>query len=49
LSEAARTLAPSINNNFDILIVARAKAVGKSGKEILKDVQNIFKKAGINS
>jgi len=49
LSEAARTLVPSIGNNFDILIVAKAKIIGKSGEEILKDVQNIFKKAGIRS
>ena len=49
LNEAAGALAPSISNNFDILIVAKAKAVGKSREEILKDVQNIFKKAGIFS
>ena len=49
LSEAVRTLSPSIGNNFDILIVAKAKIIGKSGEEILKDVESIFKKAGICS
>ena len=49
LTEVVKTLATSINNNFDILIVAKAKAVGKSREETLKDVQNIFKKAGIHS
>jgi ribonuclease P protein component len=44
LSEAAKTSALSLPKNFDILIVAKAKIVGKSREEILKDVENIFRK-----
>jgi len=49
LSEAAKILASSISQSFDILIIAKAKIVGKTQKEILKDVESNFKKAKIYS
>jgi len=47
LSEAAKILASSIIKSFDILIITKAKIVGKTQKEILKDVESSFKKAKI--
>ncbi|OGZ33576.1 MAG: ribonuclease P protein component [Candidatus Portnoybacteria bacterium RBG_19FT_COMBO_36_7] len=47
LSETVKLLTPLINKNFDILIFAKTKIAGKNQKEIAKDVENIFKKAGI--
>lgn len=47
LSESVKLLTPLINKNFDILIFAKTKIAEKNQKEITRDVEDVFKKAGI--
>lgn len=42
-----RMLMPRITGNYDIVIVARSRIVGKKCDEVLRDMKYAFKKLGI--